>query len=211
MQRASHVAEHPNPALTDMVEFEFPLGNVGPAMWFAQQARRHMHLYGTTSEQLGRMAVTIRGHANLNPQALMYARTLTLEDHQASRIIADPFRLFDCSLETDGGARSWSPAPIEPNFRQPPVLITGVGSAYGYPGTSVTQAEEPSELRGIGHAGRRAFAMAGMGPQDIDVVAVHEGFSFFVIACLEALGFCSVGEGDRSWPARISLSGGACR
>jgi acetyl-CoA acetyltransferase len=196
MQRASRVAEHPNPALTDMVEFEFPLGNVGPAMWFAQQARRHMHLYGTTSEQLGRMAVTIRRHANLNPQALMYARTLTLEDHQASRMIVDPFRLFDCSLETDGaGAIVVTSADRAKDLRQPPVLITGVGSAYGYPGTSVTQAEEPSELRGIGHAGRRAFAMAGMGPQDIDVVAVHEGFSFFVIACLEALGFCSVGEG----------------
>jgi acetyl-CoA acetyltransferase len=195
-QRVSRLSENPNPAMTDMIEFEFPMGNLGPAMWFAQQARRHMHLYGTTSEQLGRLAVTIRRHANLNPQALMYDKTLTLEDHQASRMIVDPFHLFDCSLETDGaGAVVITTAEMARDLRQPPILISGVGTAFGYPGTSSTQTEELSELPGIREAGRRAFAMAAATTADIDVVAVHEGFSFFVIACLEALGFCPVGDG----------------
>ena len=195
-QRVSRIAENPNPAMTDMIEFEFPMGNLGPAMWFAQQARRHMHLYGTTSEQLGRLAVTIRRHANLNPQALMHGKTLTLEDHQASRLIVDPFRLFDCSLETDGAAAIVvTSAERAKDLRQAPVLISGVGTAFGYPGTSVTQSEELSELPGIREAGRRAFTMAAATPADIDVIAVHEGFSFFVVACLEALGFCPVGEG----------------
>ncbi len=209
-QRASRVSENPNPAMTDMIEFEFPMGNLGPAMWFAQQARRHMHLYGTTSEQLGRMAVTIRRHANLNPQALMYDKTLTLEDHQASRMIVDPFRLFDCSLETDGaGAIVITSAERAKDLRQPPVLISGVGTAFGYPGTSTTQSEELSELPGIREAGRKAFAMAAATTADIDVVAVHEGFSFFVIACLEALGFCPVGEGGPFVASdEIALGGG---
>jgi acetyl-CoA acetyltransferase len=195
-QRASRVAENPNPAMTAMIEFEFPMGNLGPAMWFAQQARRHMHLYGTTSEQLGRLAVTIRRHANLNPQALMYDKTLTLEDHQASRMIVDPFRLFDCSLETDGaGAIVITSAERAKDLRQPPVLISGIGTAFAYPGTSSTQSDELSELPGIREAGRKAFAMAAATTADIDVVAIHEGFSFFVIACLEALGFCPIGEG----------------
>jgi acetyl-CoA acetyltransferase len=195
-QRVSRLAENPNPAMTDMIEFEFPMGNLGPAMWFAPQARRHMHLYGTTSEQLGRLAVTIRRHANLNPQALMYGKTLTLEDHQSSRMIVDPFRLFDCSLETDGaGAVVITSAERAKDLRQPGVLISGVGTAFGYPGTSATQSEELSELPGIREAGRKAFAMAAATSADIDVAAVHEGFSFFVVACLEALGFCPVGEG----------------
>jgi acetyl-CoA acetyltransferase len=208
-QRASRVSENPNPAMTDMIEFEFPMGNLGPAMWFAQQARRHMHLYGTTSEQLGRMAVTIRRHANLNPQALMFNKTLTLEDHQASRIIVDPFHLFDCSLETDGaGAVVITSADRARELRQLPVLISGVGTAFGYPGTSTTQSDELSELPGIGAAGRKAFAMAGATPADIDVAAIHEGFSFFVIACLEALGFCPVGEGGPFVASgEIALSG----
>ncbi len=63
---------------------------------------RHMHDYGTTSEQLGHVAVHCRANANLNPQALMYGRPMTLDDHQNSRMISSPFRLLDCSLESDG-------------------------------------------------------------------------------------------------------------
>jgi acetyl-CoA acetyltransferase len=193
-QRVSRSTQRPT-VMVDIGEFELPYGNIGPAQWFAQGARRHMALYGTTSEQLGRLAVTIRRHANLNPQALMYKATLTLEEHQASRIVVDPFHLFDCSLEMDGaGAVVITSADRARHLRQDPVLVAGIGAGYGYPGTSATQSEDLAFIGGIAHAGVRAFTMAGVGPDDVDCVQIHEGFSWFVLACLEALGFCALGE-----------------
>jgi acetyl-CoA acetyltransferase len=195
-QRVSRQTSRPNGVMSAVNEFEFPVGNVGAAQWFAQLTRRHMHLYGTTSEQLGHIAVTVRRHANLNPQALMYTKTLTLEQHQSSPMIVDPLRLFDCSLETDGAAAVViTSAERARDLPQPPVLLSGVGICFGYPGTSVTHQDEISAMPGVAEAGRRAFSMAGIGPDEVEVVAVHEGFSFFVIACLEALGFCPLGEG----------------
>ena len=195
-QRISRQTSRPDPVMADVAEFEFPMGNFGPAQWFAQLARRHMYRYGTTSEQLGRLAVTIRSHANLNPQALMHDKPLTLAQHQASPMVVDPFHLFDCSLETDGAAAVVvTSAERARDLAQLPVLISGVGVCFGYPGTSITQQDDLSAMEGVAEAGRRAFAMAGIGPSEIDVVAVHEGFSFFVVACLEALGLCPVGEG----------------
>ena len=83
-------------------EFERPYGNLVGVQWFAQAAQRHMYEFGTTSEQFGAVAVACRRHANLNPQAVMHGRPMTLAEHQASRMITSPFRLFDCSLESDG-------------------------------------------------------------------------------------------------------------
>jgi acetyl-CoA acetyltransferase len=196
-QRVSRQTSRSDPLMADVSEFEFPYGNVGTAQWFAAMARRHMYLYGTTSEQLGELAVTIRRHANMNPQALMHDKVLTLEAHQSSPIIVDPFHLFDCSLETDGAAAVVvTSADRARHLARPPVLIRGIGVCFGYPGTSVTQQDEDvSFMPGIAQAGRRAFSMAGIGPDEVDVAAVHEGFSFFVVACVEALGFCKVGEG----------------
>jgi acetyl-CoA acetyltransferase len=197
-QRVSRQLSRPAGVMSVVSEFEFPVGNIVAAQWFAQMARRHMHLYGTTSEQLGHLAVTIRRHANLNPQALMYDKKLSLEEHQSSRIIVDPFHLFDCSLESDGAAAVVvTSAERARDLATRPVLVSGVGICFGYPGTSVTEQDEISVMPGVSEAGRRAFTMAGIGPQDVDVMAVHEGFSFFVIACLEALGFCGVGEGGQ--------------
>src|SRR5260370_763363 len=90
--------------MSDVVEFEAPYGNLVAAQWFAQAAQRHMHGDGTTSEQLGHVAVTMREHANLNPGALMHGKPMTLADHQNSRMITTPFRLFGCSRESDGAA-----------------------------------------------------------------------------------------------------------
>ena len=84
-------------------EFEAPVGANAPAQYYAPMARRHMELYGTTREQFAEVAVTMRRHAMLNDNALMQ-HPMTVEDHHASRMIADPFRLFDCCLESDGGA-----------------------------------------------------------------------------------------------------------
>ena len=112
-------------------EFEMPSGAIAPAQLYAAMARRHMELYGTTSRQFAEIAVTTRRHASLNPNATM-RNPITIEDHQASRMISDPLRLLDCSLESDGGtAVVISAAERAKDMKQRPVVIMGV--AEGHP------------------------------------------------------------------------------
>ncbi|MFQ5934737.1 MAG: lipid-transfer protein, partial [Dehalococcoidia bacterium] len=84
--------------------FSEPFGLLVPGQVVAMYTRHRMHQYGTTSRQFGAVAMACRKHANMNPRAVMYGRPLTIEDHQTSRMIYDPLRLYDCCLETDGGA-----------------------------------------------------------------------------------------------------------
>jgi acetyl-CoA acetyltransferase len=189
----AHVIE---PLMASVAEFEWPFGNVGAAQWFAHAAQRHMHEFGTTSEQLGHVAVTCRAHANLNPQALMYGKPMTLADHQASRMITTPFRLLDCSLESDGaGALILTSADRARALGRGEAVIAGVGEAHGYPPTSITQKRDLAQLDAVRVAAERAFAMSGTTAADADTVLVHEGFSWLVIACLEAIGVVKAGEG----------------
>lgn len=184
------------PMMASVDEFERPYGNLVAAQWFAQAAQRHMHDYGTTSEQLGHVAVTCREHANLNPAALMHGRPMTLADHQASRMITTPFRLFDCSLESDGaGALVITSVERARDLAQEPIVIGGVGEAHPYPSTSLTQKPSIAEVPALAHAARRAFGMAGITTDDIDCLMIHEGFTWYVIAALEALGVVGPGEG----------------
>ncbi len=112
-------------------EFEMPSGAIAPAQLYAAMARRHMELYGTTSRQFAEIAVTTRRHASLNPNATM-RNPITIEDHQASRMISDPLRLLDCSLESDGGtAVVISAADRARDMKQRPVVVMGV--AEGHP------------------------------------------------------------------------------
>jgi acetyl-CoA acetyltransferase len=184
------------PVVADVNQFEVPYGNVAAAQWFAQAAMRHMHVYGTTSAQLGHVAVACRAHANLNPQALMYGRPLTLDDHQNSRMITTPFRLYDCSLESDGaGALVITSAERAADLGKPAVLISGVGEAHGYPPTSLTQKGDMAVVESLQRASARAFSMAGVTADDLDCLMIHEGFTWYVIAALEALGIVRPGEG----------------
>ena len=88
------------PALQDIASFEIPFGSSAPMHWYAHMARVHMEKYGTTSEQLGAVAVAMRKHASLNDNAL-YRKPITIEDHQNSPLLVDPFHLFDCCIESD--------------------------------------------------------------------------------------------------------------
>jgi acetyl-CoA acetyltransferase len=94
---------HAMPQFRVVGEFELPLGAISPAQLYAPMARRHMDLFGTTIRDFAEIAVTTRAHALLNGNAMM-KKPITVEDHHASRMISDPFRLLDCSLENDGGA-----------------------------------------------------------------------------------------------------------
>lgn len=188
-------------------EFEAPIGVFAPAQLYAPGARRHMELYGTTPRHLAEIAVVTRRHAILNGNAVM-TKPLTVEDHHASRMISDPFRLFDCSLESDGGAAIVvSAAEAARDLAKPLVSIMGV--AEGHPDSPASIAQRPDLLEfGLVKAAPRAFAMAGVTPADIDVAEIYDCFTFTVINQLENLGFCKKGEGGPFiMGGRIALGG----
>lgn len=168
-------------------------------------ASRHMALYGTTSRQLGEIAVACRHHASLNPDAVM--RTpITVDDHQASRWIVEPLHLLDCCLVCDGGVCIIvSSAERARDLRQPPVLIAGMGQAYttrnlGAPDWWYA----PHQKRAV----QDAYAMAGVGPRDIDVAQLYDNFTPSVLLWLEHGGFCAPGEaGPFCEGGRIRLGG----
>ena len=184
------------PLLDAVREFEAPYGNLVAVQWFAQAAQRHMFQFGTTSEQLGHVAVTARANANLNPQALMHGRRMSLADHQNSRMVSTPFRLFDCSLESDGaGAVIVTSAERARDLAQAPVLVGGFGECHSYPPTSLTQKADMATVPALRTAAHRAFDIAGVGINDLQCLLIHEGFTWYVVAALEALGVVPVGEG----------------
>ena len=185
---------HQMPQFHLVTEFELPLGAIAPAQLYAPMARRHMELFGTTSEQLGEIAVTIREHALLNDNALM-KKPITLADHQSSRMIADPFRLLDCSLESDGGAAFViSAADRARDMRQPRVLVSGIAEGHPDSPSAITQRPDMTRL-GIAKGAPRAFAMAGVTPADIQVAEIYDCFTWVVLCQIEDMGFCAKGEG----------------
>ncbi len=175
-------------------EFEMPSGAIAPAQLYAVMARRHMELYGTTSLQFAEIAVSTRNNAMLNPNATM-RRPMTVEDHQNSRMISDPLRLLDCSLESDGGAAVViSAADRARDMRQAPVLVMGVAEGHPDSPSVITQRPDITTL-GLAKAAPRAFAMAGVTPDDIDVAEIYDCFTYNVLCQIEDAGFCKKGEG----------------
>ena len=185
---------HSMPQFHFVTEFEYPIGSAAPTQIYAPMARRHMELYGTTVEHFGEVAVACRMHALLNDNAIM-KKPITLEDHRNSRMISDPFRLLDCSLESDGGAAVViSAADRARDLRHRPVYISGVASGHPDSPGAITQRADLSRL-GLDKAAPRAFAMAGVTHEDIDVAEIYDCFTYAVIRQIEALGFCKIGEG----------------
>ncbi len=188
-------------------EFEMPSGSMAPAQLYSQMARRHMELYGTTSRQFAEVAVTTRKHAQLNDNAIM-DQPMTVEDHQNSRMIADPFRLFDCCLESDGGAALVvSGADRAKDMRQKPIHVMGVAEGHPDSPSTITQRPDITTL-GLAKAAPRAFEMAGIERGDIDVAEIYDCFTYTVIAEIEDLGFCKKGEGgDYVMDGHLGLDG----
>jgi acetyl-CoA acetyltransferase len=175
-------------------EFEMPLGAIAPAQLYAPMARRHMELYGTTSRQLAEIAVTTRYHASLQSNATM-KNPITIEDHQASRMISDPLRLLDCSLESDGGAAVVISAPDRArDLAKRPIMVMGVAEGHPDQPSAITQRPDLTVL-GLAKAAPRVFEMAGVTHADIDVAEVYDCFTYIVLCQLEDLGFCKKGEG----------------
>jgi acetyl-CoA acetyltransferase len=185
---------HQMPQFHFVTEFEYPMGAIAPAQLYAPMARRHMELYGTTVEHFGEVAVACREHALLNGNAVM-KKPITLEDHRNSRMIADPFRLLDCSLESDGGAAIIvSAAPEAADLRHKRVFISGVAAGHPDSPGSITQRPDMTSL-GIAKAAPRAFEMSGFTHADIRVAEIYDCFTYAVIRQFEDMGFCEKGEG----------------
>lgn len=175
-------------------EFEMPSGAIAPAQLYAPMARRHMALYGTTSRQFAEIAVSTRANASRNPNATM-RKLISVDDHQASRMISDPLRLLDCSLESDGGAAVViSAASRARDLRKPPVVVLGVAEGHPDSPSAITQRGDMTTL-GLAKAAPKAFAMAGVTHDDIDVAEIYDCFTYIVLCQLEDAGFCRKGEG----------------
>jgi acetyl-CoA acetyltransferase len=182
-----------------------PFGMLIGAAAFALPFRRHMHLYGTTSEQLGKIAVTFREHANRNPRAVMKDKTLTLEQHQASRMIADPFRLFDCCMENDGACavvittEERAKDLAKARHRKRVEIVASVqGAPKGYSFGSFTNVNIADELYATGgntQMANRLWQKADLTPADVDVAQIYDHFTGSVLMQLEDFGFCQRGEG----------------
>ncbi|MEK7681737.1 MAG: lipid-transfer protein [Chloroflexota bacterium] len=176
-----------------------PYGMLVPGQWAALSARRHMQQYGTTSRQFGAVAVALRKHACMNPRAVMYGKPITIEDHQASRIVHDPLHLLDCCLETDGAcAVVVTSAERSRDRKQRPVyiraatqhIVSGGRPRHTYSDTAAYElAETPSR-----YMAPRLFRMADVTPADIDCVQLYDPFTCNIVFAMEAYGFCKVGE-----------------
>jgi acetyl-CoA acetyltransferase len=177
-----------------------PYGLLTPGQAFALIAQRHMIEFGTTSDQLGAIALACRARANANPAAQMHDRALTMEQYLDARMIAEPLRLFDFCLETDGAcAVVVTTAERAADLAQPPVLIRAVAQGSlpdPQPGIQfpVLMRESLTTLPARAVA-ETLYRRAGLGPADVDVAQLYDCFTITVLLQLEDWGFCKKGEG----------------
>ena len=173
-------------------EFNAEVGMFGAVAMHALGASRHMALYGTSKDDLGAIAVAFREHALRNPAAQM-KQPLSLEKYHSGRPIVDPFNVYDCSLVTDGaGAVVVCSAERARDLRQTPVLISGFGTFNNLRGWYYDERMTDTAAR---RSGEKAFAMAGIRPEDIDTAQLYDCFTYMVLTQLEDYGFCKKGDG----------------
>ena len=158
---------------------------------YAQVAQRHMYEYGTTSEQLAEIAVATRYNASFNPEA-RYRDPITVDDVVNSRMIASPLHLLDCCVITDGGGAVVVASPeVARGCKQPPVWFMGGASAVEHRSAGYRDFTRIAAAR----SGPRAFADAGVTPDDVDLAMIYDSYTITVLTTLEGLGFCGFGEG----------------
>lgn len=160
---------------------------------YAMCARRHMHEYGTTSEQLAWIKVAASHHAQHNPYAML-RNVVTVEDVLSSPMISEPLRRLDCCVITDGGGALVVTRPeIAKSLRRARVKVIGTGEAV--------QGQSAGEVELTASAARQsgtvAFAEAGVKPSDMRYVSIYDSFTISVLIALEDLGFCEKGQGGR--------------
>ncbi len=186
-------------------QFEAPFGLPQPVGAYAMACTRHMHEFGTTHEQLAEIAVATRKWAVLNPKAMM-RDPITIDDVLNSRPIAYPFNLLDCCLVTDaGGAYVMTSVERARELKQRPVIVMGVGEGHDH--SMISQMPSYTSFAAK-YSGQRAFEMAGVGRDEIDLALIYDSFTYTVLLSLEELGFCKKGEGGDFVSGQRTAPGG---
>jgi acetyl-CoA acetyltransferase len=172
-------------------------GFIPQPVYFAAVARRHAYEFGTTPEMLGSIAVTQRRHANGHPGAVMRHKELTLEKYLARKPFIEPLRVEDCCLISDGaGAYVITSAERAKSLPHRPAIVAGVGHGVSNTGTYFAQQAAFTATPQVFSA-PSAFAMAGIKPSDVDVLAVYDPFTIVAMMQIEDMGFCVKGEAGR--------------
>jgi acetyl-CoA acetyltransferase len=180
-------------------------GSRGPLQWdapyghtliskYAMAARRHMHEYGTTIEQLAEVAVSARFNAKDNPNA-MYRDPITIDDVLSGPMIADPFTKLNCCIRSDGGAAVVLVAEDRvKDLKSDPVWVLGTGEATSH---MLTSQWDDMTVGPAAVTGPLAFARAGLKPSDVDVAEIYDAFTYMLLVTMEDLGFCDKGDGGK--------------
>ncbi|OMI39475.1 thiolase C-terminal domain-containing protein [Streptomyces sparsogenes] len=186
------------------LQFEVPYGHTLVAK-YAMAARRHMHQYGTTLEQLADVAVQARANAAHNPDA-MFRTPITVDEVLDGPMIADPFTKLHCCIRSDGGcAVLLAGEEYVADTAKPPVWVLGAGTAISH--TTMSEWDDFT-VSPAAASGRQAFERAGVGPSDIDVAELYDAFTYMTLVTLEDLGFCAKGEGGAFvGKGRLTLDG----
>lgn len=204
-QRSDRSRNRGYPMAPLTTQYELPYGLPTPVGAYALAAMRHMHQYGTTSEQLAEIAVATRKWASMNEKAMM-REPITIDDVLSSRWIAEPLHLLDCCLVTDGGgAVVVASARAAAGAKRPPVWILGHGETHTH--NTITNMPDLT-VTGARESGRAAFEMAGVTHAELDFVEIYDSFTITVLLTLEALGFCQPGEGGAFVSQQRTAPGG---
>ena len=182
-------------------------GITNTTAYYALAAQRHMQTYGTTSAQLGAIAVGQRAWATDNPAAQMRA-PISLIDHQTSKFVVEPLHLLDCCLVSNGGAAVVvTSAERARALAQPPVHVWGWGQ--GHPGYSWERGSQFGLSTGAVQSGQAAMKMAGITPSDVTIREIYDCYTYTVAVTLEDYGFCGKGEGGALAASGALAPGGA--
>jgi acetyl-CoA acetyltransferase len=198
---------------SDLIHWSWymPYGMMTPASWVAMIAHGYMHKFGVTSEHLAEVAITQRNFALNNPAAAGYGKPLTLEQYMNSRLVSAPLRLYDCCQETDGGcALLITSTERARDLKQKPAVIRGVSQASTRGQEQMTSfyRNDLTSLPEMELAAKRAYTMAGLGPEDIDAACLYDAFTPEVVMQLESFGFCGRGEaGDFVADGNLRIDG----
>ena len=184
---------------SDLIHWSWymPFGLMTPASWVAMFTQRYMHETGCKSSDLAQVAVSTRKHAVKNPNAFFYGKPLSFEEHQSSRMIVDPLRLYDCCQETDGGcACIVTTSERARDLAQPGALIRGISQAAGPDQEVMTSFYRPNiaAIPEMDLVAKQLYATSGLGPADLEAAVIYDAFSSIVLWQLESFGLCGRGE-----------------
>jgi len=187
-------------------EYECYQGVTFPGL-YAMMAHRHMHQYGTTRKQLAEVAVKNHHHGSMNPNA-QYPFQVTVEQVLESVMVADPLRILDCSPITDGAAAAiLCPLEMARKMTKKPIVAV-IGSGQATDTIALHSREDLIWLSATAKAAEKAYKMAGLGPEDLDLVEVHDCFTIAEICVIEALGLVKKGQGGSAAESGLTALGG---